>query len=393
MLKAYKYRIYPNANQRELLAQHFGCVRWVYNWGLARKKEHYEKTQKSLPKRILQDELVALKKTQEKNWLSDVNSQSLLASLFDLNRAYQNFFKKRAKHPKFKKKNNTQTYQCPQHVKVDLEKGLLHLPKIKNIKIKLHRSFIGLIKTVTLKKNASGSYYASILIDNGIPIKTPFGVSQDKTIGIDLGLTHFAIDSEGNKKSSPKYLKNSLRKLAMAQRIKSRKDYKNQSKNYVKQRIKVAKIHEVVTNKRKDFIHQYTAELVYKNQATSFAIEDLHVKGMIKNKKLSRAIADSGWGMFVRCLSYKSEWYGKNVLPINRFIASTKTCHQCGYKKDKLPLSIRNWHCVCGVSHDRDINAAKMIRKEALADALGRSVSIKSSSTTIPISVGVVAKG
>ena len=381
MLKAYKYRIYPNAEQKKQLSHHFGCARWVYNWALGKTKEHYEKEEKHLSRRRLQDSLVALKKTEAHAWLREVNSQSLLATLFHLHKAYQNFFKKRARIPKFKKKHNRQTYECPQHVTLDQNANRIHLPKIKSIKIKLHRHFQGTIKTVTLTKTPSEKYYASILIQTTVSIPTLPSVQKDNILGIDLGLKYFAITSQGEKIPHPKYLKHTLKRLAIAQRIRSRKDYKDKSNNYQKQCIKVAKIHEKIAARRYDFIQQYTARLVRENQVTSFAVEDLHVKGMIRNRKLSRAIADSAWGSFLRVLAYKSKWHGKHVLPIGRFIASSKTCHACGHKQEKMPLSVRVWDCVCGLKHDRDINAAKVIKKQAIADALGQSVCVKSSST------------
>jgi putative transposase len=393
MLKAYKYRIYPNVSQRQALAHHFGCARWVYNWALAKTKDHYDATKKQLSRRDLQDSLVALKHTEEHAWLKDVNSQSLLGSLLHLHKAYKNFFKKRAKYPRFKKKHNRQTFECPQHVTLDIENRFLNLPKIKSIKIKQHRTFEGKIKTVTLTKTPSEKYYASILVENTDTYPSSLAVQEENTLGIDLGLTHFSITSKGVKVPHPKYLKESLKRLAVAQKVRSRKDYKNKSNNYKKQCIRVAKIHERVASRRYDFIQQYTARLVRENQINSFAVEDLHVKGMIRNRKLSRAIADSAWGNFLRVLSYKSKWHGKNVLPIGRFIASSKTCHACGHKTEKLPLSVREWGCICGLVHDRDINAAKVIKKQAITDALGQSACIKSSSATIPVSAGVAARG
>lgn len=393
MLKAYKYRIYPNATQKQQLSHHFGCARWVYNWALSKANNHYETTKKSLSRRELQDQLVALKKTEDHSWLGDVNSQSLLATLFHLHRAYQNFFKKRARFPKFKKKHNKQTFECPQHVSLNEEEKVLHLPKIKSIKIKQHRPFFGKIKTVTVTKTASDKYYASILIENTSVCPPSLSVQEQKTLGIDLGLNHFSIHSNGTKKDNPKYLKANLKKLGVAQKIRSRKDYKNKSTNYKKQCRKVARIHEKVSAKRYDFIQKHTTSLVYESQVTSFAVEDLHVKGMIRNKKLARSIADSAWGTFIRVLTYKSKWHGKNVLTIGRFVASSKTCHICGKKQEKMPLRIREWDCSCGMNHDRDINAAKVIKKQAIADALGQSVFVKSSSTAIPFSEGVVARG
>ena len=284
MLKAYKYRIYPNASQRQALAHHFGCARWVYNWALVKTKDHYDATKKQLSRRDLQDSLVALKHTEDHLWLKDVNSQSLLGSLLHLHKAYRNFFKKRAKYPRFKKKHNRQTFECPQHVHLDKEKRVLQLPKIKGIKIKLHRFFEGKIKTVTITKTPSEKYYASILVEEITSLPPLSQVEKTKTVGIDLGLNHFAITSQGVKVPNPKYLKSSLKRLGVAQKIRSRKDYKNKSTNYKKQSIKVAKIHESVANKRYDFIQQYTAALVRENQTTSFAVENLHVKGMIRNR-------------------------------------------------------------------------------------------------------------
>ena len=199
MLKAYKYRIYPNAAQKQKLAHHLGCVRWVYNWGLDAKKTHYEATGKHLTKRDLQDSLVSLKHTEDYSWLRDVNSQSLLGALLHLDKAYQNFFKKRANYPRFKKRHNKQTFECPQHAKVDQKKGLLNIPKIKGIKIKLHRAFQGKIKTVTITKTAYETYYASILIENDDQYPPLAPVTESDTLGIDLGLNHFAITSQGER--------------------------------------------------------------------------------------------------------------------------------------------------------------------------------------------------
>ena len=206
-------------------------------------------------------------------------------------------------------------------------------------------------------------------------------------------MNHFAITSQGEKVANPKFLKKALKRLAVEQKIRSRKDYKNKSSNYKKQCMKVAKLHAKVANQRHDFIQKYTAKLVRENQATSFAVEDLHVKGMLKNRKLARTIADASWATFICVLLYKSKWQGKNVLIIGRFIASSKTCHACGEKQKKLPLSIRQWQCGCGILHDRDINAAKVIKKQAIADALGLSVCVKRTSTEIPVSAGSVARG
>jgi putative transposase len=378
MLKAYKYRIFPTAAQQMLLAKHFGCVRHVYNWALEQKIKSYQQTGKSLAKRELQNRLVQLKKT-EKPWLNEVNSQSLLAALLHVESAYQHFFQGRAGFPTFKKKyDGHQSFQCPQHVTVNFSAGYVNLPKIKHIKTKFHRVFSGDIKTVTIKKVPSGKYFVSILVENHELLPVVAAIESEKTIGIDMGLTHYLIDSTGKKMDHPSCLRQSLVQLKKVQRQLSRKQDKS-TKNRAKQREIVASVHEKVANQRHDFIHQRSAELVFKNHATSFAVEDLHIKGMVKNRKLSRAIADSGWRKFITALTYKCEWSGKNLLTIDRFAASSKTCHVCGVKRKELPLLVREWQCECGALHDRDINAARNIRAFALADALGHSVCVKQS--------------
>jgi putative transposase len=377
MLKAYKYRLYPDKKQQELLAKHVGHARHVYNWALEAKKKTYEETGKSLSKRALQDQLVLMKRT-EKPWLSEVNSQTLLAALMNLEKAFINFFAKRASFPKCKKKYDShQSFQCPQHVKVDAELNLLHLPKIKAIKASYHRMFTGTVKTVTISKVPSGKYFASILIDNQEPIATPSCIEADKTSGLDMGLTHYLISSEGDKKEHPKHLRSSLLQLVKSHQQLSRKKVKD-THNRAKQKMLLAKKHEKVANRRHAHIHQLSAILAYKNQETSFAVEDLHIKGMIRNRKLSQAIGDSGWGKFISCLKYKCEWSGKNLLTINRFLPTSKICHVCDRKREKLPLSVREWQCdSCFAVHDRDINAAKNIKAFALADTRGSSVCVK----------------
>jgi len=232
MLKAYKYRIYPTVAQKKQLAHHFGCARWVYNWALDSTKKHYEVYKKQLSRKELQQRLVALKRTENHAWLKEVNSQALLSSLLHLHTAYNAFFKKKARFPIFKKKHNCQSYQSPQHVTLDIKKELLQLPKIKNLKIKLHRVFNGNIKTVTISQTPSGKYFASVLVENSQQVPTSLPFDAQKTVGIDLGLTHFAITSDGEKINSPKYLKSNLTKLGIAQKQRARK--KKNAYNYKK---------------------------------------------------------------------------------------------------------------------------------------------------------------
>ncbi|MDF2549252.1 MAG: Mobile element protein [Chlamydiales bacterium] len=365
-LKAYQYRIYPSKEQAKLFSQHFGASRWVYNWGLDLKKKHFEETKKNLSKRSLQDELVALKKTEEKAWLTEVNSQSLLASLAHLDSAFSNFFAKRAAFPNFKKKySGRQSYQCPQHVSVDIENKLLHLPKIKNVKINLHRPFSGKIKTCTVTKSATGKYYISLLVEKD-EVKAPQVMpTPHTTLGIDLGIASFATLNTGEKIQNSRYHKKQLKKLKSCQRKLSKKI--KRSANYAKARKRLAKIHEKVTDQRKNQAHQVSAKLVYKSQDALFAVESLNVKGLVKNRSLSREIADCGWNAFINCLKYKAEWAGKQVLEVDRFYPSSKICSNCTHYKSDLKLSMRIYDCsCCGSAMDRDMNAAINLKKFAL---------------------------
>ena len=409
MNRAYILRLYPNAKQAIILEKHFGCVRKVYNHCLALQIEQLlaSSEDKSLPMlhgwRELQDNLVAMKYKDDYAYLCEVNSQSLLATLQNLKKGFSNFFRKKAKHnlkhkpktiakikermgdrfvplmaykgfPTFKRKHHKQSFACPQHVTLDQDTGVITLPKIKGgIKAVFTREVVGKVKTVTITKTPTGKYYASVLVNNDDVIPTPTTIEPSQTLGIDLGLSHLLITSDGDKVDNPRFLKDSLTKLGVAQKKLSRKV--KGSNNRERQRIVVAQCHERIANQRLDAHHQLTHRLVSENQATTFAVEDLGIKNMVKNKKLARAIHDAGWGQFIRLLTYKALWWGKNVIKVNRFYPSSKTCASCGSKVDKLPLSVRSWQCQhCHTIHDRDINAATNIRRQALADALGLSV-------------------
>ena len=371
MFKAYKYRIYPNSEQALLIEQHFGCVRFVYNWALALQNRYYKMFGKGLSRIQIQSQLVKKKKTGKFTWLNDVNSQSLLNALLNVHTAYTNFFKGRAKFPRFKSKKITQrSYQCPQHCTVNFEQGVINLPKLKGIKTVFSREFEGRVKTVTISKTATGKYYASILVENNEVVPTPTTIEPSLTLGIDLGISHLLNLSDGSKFDNPKYLANASNKLTIQQKIFARKQ--KQSKNYQKQKLTVARIHEKVRYQRLDLHHKITHKLICENQATSFCIEDLSVKNMVKNHKLAKSISDVAWGQFVTLLTYKASWYGKNILKVNRFFASSKICSHCHHKLDNLPLSMRNWTCPsCQTHHDRDINASNNIRSQALADVAG----------------------
>lgn len=371
MLKAYKYRIYPNSEQALAFEKHFGCSRFVFNWALALQKRYYAMFGKSLSRTQIQSQLVKKKKTAKFVWLNEVNSQSLLNALLNVHTAFTNFFKGRAKFPRFKSKKIPQRrYQCPQHCTVNFEQSIINLPKIKGIKAIFSREFIGKIKTVTVSKTATGKYYASILVENTDSLPTPTTIEPSLTVGIDLGISHLLNLSDGSKFDNPKHLAQASQRLATQQKIFARKQ--KQSKNYQQQKLAVARIHEKVKNQRLDLHHQITHRLICENQATSYALEDLAVKNMVKNRKLAKAINDVGWMQFVTLLTYKAKWYGKNVLKVNRFFASSKICSHCHHKLDSLPLQVRKWTCPsCQKEHDRDINASKNIRQQALADVAG----------------------
>lgn len=371
MLKAYKYRIYQNQKQAIAFEQHFGCVRFVYNWALALQNRYYKIFGKSLSRSKIQSQLVKKKKTGKFAWLNEVNSQSLLNALLNVHTAFTNFFKGRAKFPRFKSKKIPQrSYQCPQHCTINFEQGIINLPKIKGIKTVFSREFVGNIKTVTISKTATGKYHASILVDTDSILPTPTTIEPSLTVGIDLGISHLLNLSDGSKFDNPKHLSNASKRLAVQQKIFARKQ--KQSKNHQKQKLAVARIYQKVRNQRLDLHHKITHKLICESQATSYALEDLGVKNMVKNRKLAKAINDVGLGQFVTLLTYKANWHSKNILKVNRFFASSKICSHCHHKLDSLPLSVRNWACPsCQTHHDCDINAASNIRKQALADVAG----------------------
>lgn len=348
--KAYKFRIYPNLEQKAFLAKCFGCSRFVYNHFLRLTTDTYAESKKHLRYKDTAGLLTKLKKEEDKAWLNEVNSQSLQQTLKDLESAFSRFFKKIGAFPGFKKKSNRQSFKVPQHFIVT-DDGHLKLPKMQPIKMVIHRELEGEMKSVTISKTPTGKYYASILIEyerSSAPL-------NGETIGLDLGLKEFVITSKGDKYSNPKHFKKSLKRLKRLQRALSRKT--KDSHNRAKAKTFVAKAHERVANQRKDMHHKLSLKLTCENKA--IALEDLYIKGMVKNQKLAQAISDAGWGQFLSFLRYKSELYGCEIREIDRFFPSSKRCSNCGYIKQDLTLAIREWDCPgCSVHHDRDINAA-----------------------------------
>jgi len=365
MLKAYKYKLNPNKEQIEMFEKHFGSVRFVYNWGLEKKTKTYQETGETITSHQLITTLPELK--EENPWLREVNSQCIQMSLRNLDNAYTRFFREKKGFPKFKSKYNPrQSFQCPQSCSVDFDKSTLNLPKIKKIKVIFHRKFDGDIRTVTISRTPSGKYYASILVETRIEAPIKPELDKNDAVGIDMGLKDFLVASDGDKIANPRHLKKSEKQLIKLQRRLSKKA--KGSKNRNKQKYKVAKLHDKITNQRKDFLHKTSYQIVHKNHGT-ICIEDLCVKGMVKNHKLAKSISDVGWGMFSGFLRYKSEWYGKNLLDIGRFEPSSKMCSVCGHIKSDLKLSDREWTCSkCRTKHDRDINASINIRNMAFTN-------------------------
>ena len=362
IIRAYKFRLYPNPAQTPLLEQHFGCARFVFNWGLSEKSKAYSERQEKLSCLALMNRLPELK--AQLPWLSGVNAQSLQMALRHLDVAFTNFFKQNADYPTFKSRKGRQSFQCPQSCSADFEKGVLHLPKIKSIRTKFHRQFVGKIKTVTISRTPTGKYFASLLVEQeGHEPELP--PVTDNTLGLDVGLKHFLVTSDGEKVASPKHLRRSARKLGRIQHAFARQQ--KGSNRRQKRKKQLARLHEKVANQRADFLHKITHRLTCENQAETYAIEDLAVKNMVKNHCLARSISDASWGMFFQFLFYKAPRQGKNVLTIGRFEPSSKRCSTCGHINQSLTLKDRDWDCPdCGSPHDRDINAAKNIKAFAL---------------------------
>jgi putative transposase len=359
MNKSYKFRMYPTKQQKVLLSKHFGCKRWIYNYGLELTNKHYKETKKHLSWIQVANTIPQLKKKEETCWLKEVNSQSLQSAIKNLDAAFTNFFKKQGRFPKFKSKKDKQSFQVPQGYKIDIEKSIIILPKIKKgIKTVFHRKIEGETGVLTISKNSSDQYFVSILTDDGKELPKKSKPNKKKAIGIDLGIKDFAILSNGEKIENPNIAKDKEKRLAKLQRNSARKILKSKNRN--KANIKVAKLYQHITNKKLDFLQKLSTKLIRENQ--TICLEDLNVAGMVKNHCLSKAIQRCSWSEFVRQLKYKADWYGKNIIQINRFSPSSKMCNICGKIKEDLTLKDREWVCLgCGTKHDRDINAAKNI--------------------------------
>lgn len=363
MLKGYKYRIYPNKQQEEQIQKTFGCCRFVYNQTLAYIKEKYEKDKEFMNK-IACNNYVNQVLKNEYEWLTEVDKFALTNSVYNMDSAYQKFFKEHTGYPKFKSKHNhykSYTTNFTNHnIEVSFDNNKIKLPKLKWVKSKVHRKFAGKIKSATISQVPSGKYFVSILVETEhIPME-----STGCAIGFDLGIKDLLITSDGEKKENPKHIKKYEDKLAKEQRKLSHK--KKGSKNWDKQRIKVARIHEKIHNTRIDNLHKISHDLVSENQV--IISENLAVSNMVKNRNLAKSISDCGWYELTRQISYKAEWNNRQYVKIGRFTKSSQPCHVCGYiNPDTKDLSVREWTCHnCGTIHDRDVNAAINILNEGL---------------------------
>jgi len=356
--KTYKFRIYPNKHQKILLSNHFGCSRFVYNYFLNQRIEQYKEKGSSDNRYEQQKSLTKLKKEDEYSFLKEVNSQTIQFSLKCLDDSYTNFFNKKSRFPKFKSRKHKNTFTIPQFGR--LENGKLKIPKFKDgIKINLHRKVEGKIGKMNISKTTTDKYYVSIFTEQMME-DLP---KTNRQVGIDLGLKDFVITSDNKKYKNNKYTSKYATELKKQQQHLSRKE--KGSRGFEKQKLKVSKIHEKITNSREDTLHKVSRELVESYDLIS--VEDLNVKGMVKNHKLAKHIADASWGKFVEFLEYKCHWYGKELVKVGRFYPSSKTCGYCDWVNKDLELSDREWTCKsCGVIHDRDVNASKNILKEGL---------------------------
>jgi len=359
MLKSFKYSISPTIEQKCLIDKHIGSARFIFNLALETKIMAYIGSKVNISCFDLMKQLPELKKECE--WLKEINAQSLQQSIVNVDIAFTKFFKGQSNFPKFKKKSTSkQSFNITQ--KVVIKKNKLVIPKFKEgIDIVLHREIEGSIRQATISKTATGKYFISILCETGEAIKPKVQIKENTTVGIDLGIKTYLVTSNGKEFENPKHLRKAQSKLKYIQRKYSK--YKGK-----RTKQKLAIIHEKVANKRKDFLHKVSTELIKNHD--SIAIENLAVSNMVKNHSLAQSISDASWSTFVTMLEYKANWNGKNILKIGRFEPSSKTCSKCGFINKELTLKVREWTCKCGAEHNRDVNAAINIKNFALKNYL-----------------------
>jgi putative transposase len=369
--RAYQYRVYPTDEQKHLLARTFGCARFVYNWALRLRTDAYYKENKRIGYHETSARLTQLKQQEEYAWLNEVSSVPTQQALRHLDKAFRNFFEGRAKYPMFKKKRNQQSAEYTTSA-FKWDGTSLTLAKMTEpLDIRWSRPLPDGAKpsTVTVTKDCADRYFVSLLVEEDIKQLDPV----EQSVGADLGLKAFVILSTGEVVGNPKFFHKDEKQLAKVQRRHAKK--RKGTKNRAKARLKVAKIHARIADRRRDFLHQLSTRLIREHQ--TICVESLAVKNMVKNHRLAKAISDVGWSEFVSQLEYKAAWYGRTLVKIDKWYPSSKRCFACGHVLDSLPLDIRVWTCPeCGVVHDRDLNAARNIHAVGLTvfEACGEAV-------------------
>jgi putative transposase len=359
--RVYRFRLEPNSSQEEGFRRYAGARRFIWNWALHQKRDHYQTTGKGLSEKELSARLTVLKGEPDTAWLKEIDSQLLQQVLADLKRAFANFFDRRAHFPRFRsRKRDTARFRIPQ--RVTLTDGSLTVPKIGRVKVRQSQEVEGVTKSATFKRDACGHWFVSLVAEMEIPAIGLALPAAERVVGVDLGLKDAVVTSDGERVAAPRFYRAAQRKLRRAQRGQSRKQ--KGSKNRRKARVRVARVHQKIAAKRNDFCHKLTTRLVKEHDAV--CIEDLNVKGLAKTK-LATSILDASMGTIRRQLQYKGAWYGVHVVAVGRFYPSSRLCHDCGYKHDRLTLSDREWACPsCGSIVDRDLNAARNIKQEGL---------------------------
>ena len=365
MLNAYKYRLHPTREQSGFFNKSFGCVRFIYNWGLQKRIEAYMKDKGRISYVQLCAMLTELKKDEQYSWLRDVSNECLQQALRNLDAAFTRFFREKKGFPRFKSKSRSrQSYKAILSVHVDQERRRIKLPKIGWVKYGNNRKFEGNVRSVTVSVTPSGKYHVSVLVDDGKEIPEKLPVTFDTTIGIDMGIKDFAVCSNGDTYENPRHLIKAEQRLRTLQKRLSRKKKGSNRRN--RARMILARQHEKVANRRQDYLHKISTKIVRENQA--IVVEDLNTKGMMRNHRLSKAIGACGWSTFFKMLEYKCERQGKTFIRIGRFDPSSKMC-SCGHVHRGLKLSEREWVCPnCGSVNDRDLLAACNIKRFGLQE-------------------------
>ena len=369
--RAYRFRFYPTPEQELILARTFGCARFAYNYMLRLRTDAWMQRQERIGYHETSATLTALKKQPEYAWLNEVSSVPVQQALRHLQSAFNNFFAKRARYPQYKRKDGPQSAEYATNAFRWDGKSLKLAKMDKSLAIRWSRTIpkAAKVTTVTVSKDSAGRYFVSLLCDD-VVAKKPAVAGK---IGIDLGLTHFATLSTGEKVAAPNTFRRYEKKLAKLQRRLAKKT--KGSNRREKAKLKVARLHAKIADSRRDFLHKLSTRLINENQV--IAVESLSVSNMQKNRHLSKSISDAGWSEFLRQLEYKARWYGRELVGIDRWFPSSKRCSDCGYTMPKMPLNVRQWTCPeCGSVHDRDVNAARNVLAAGLAvSAYGEAVS------------------